>query len=98
MELFCEFSVHEYMDMYPRTTVRTFVADDLEGIQNAAKEYARYMNTNYSGGSTTFIKVMSKEEARKYIEKQCAIVDPKLEDPEEFSDRVWKIFHDCYGD
>jgi hypothetical protein len=75
MELFCKFKVHEYMDMYPRDHVRTFIAEDEEAIKKEAIRYAQHMNQNYSGGTTRFIKVMTKEEAEAHVKSICDYED-----------------------
>lgn len=60
MKKFVEFTIHDYMDMYPRTTMRS-----MEEEQAAA--FAEDMNTNYSGGTTSLKRILTKEEAREYV-------------------------------
>lgn len=43
MEKFCKFYVHDYMDIYPRTSVITFLGEDLESIRTAALQYQNHM-------------------------------------------------------
>lgn len=97
MELFCEFSVHEYMDEHPRKHVQTFLGETKEDIEKNAKEYASQMTLAYSGGPTTFIKVMNKEEAEAHIKEVIAYEDAHpQEDSEEFKQEMWNIFYRCY--
>ena len=97
MELFCEFSVHEYMDEYPRKHVQTFLGETKEDIEKNAKEYASQMTLSYSGGPTTFIKVMNKEEAEAHVKDVIAYEDAHPQpDSEEFKQEIWNIFYKCY--
>lgn len=97
MELFCEFSVHEYMDEHPRKEVRTFIGESEEAIEDTAKKWAKQMTDSYSGGPTTFVKIMNKEEAEAHIEDVIAYEDAHpQEDSEEFKQEMWNIFYRCY--
>ena len=97
MELFCKFEVHEYMDMYPRDHVRTFIAEDEEAIKKEAIRYAQHMNQSYSGGTTRFIKVMTKEEAEAHVKSICDYEDKHPQpDSEEFKQEMWNLFYKCY--
>lgn len=97
MEKFCKFSCHEYMDMYPHDHVRTFIAETEEGIRKAAAEYAQYMNENYSGGTTTFVCVMTKEQAKAHID---ALIDEELRNAdcssEEWIKGIKELYNKCY--
>ena len=97
MELFCEFSVHEYMDEHPRQEVRTFIGENAEAIESSAKDWAKRMTYNYSGGPTNFVKVMNKEEAEAHIKDICAYEDAHpQEDSETFKQEMWNLFYKCY--
>lgn len=97
MELFCKFEVHEYMDMYPIDHVRTFIAEDEQAIKKEAIRYAQHMNQNYSGGTTRFIKVMTKEEAEAHVKSICDYEDKHPQpDSEEFKQEMWNLFYKCY--
>lgn len=60
MRKFIEFEVHDYMDMYPRSS---FIAME----ESEAQGYADYMNKNYSGGTTRLVRVLTKEEATQHV-------------------------------
>jgi hypothetical protein len=60
MKKFIEFEVHEYMDMYPTTRMESMEEND-------AQEFVNHMNANYSGGTTSLKKVLTKEEALSYV-------------------------------
>lgn len=60
MKKFVEFSIHDYMDMYPSTTMHS-----MEEEQAAA--FAESMNANYSGGTTTLKRILTKEEAQESV-------------------------------
>ena len=98
MELFCEFSIHEYMDEHPSKHVQTFLGETKEDIEKNAKEYASQMTLAYSGGPTTFIKVMNKEEAEAHIKDVIAYEDAHpQEDSENFKKEMLDILHRCYS-
>ena len=97
MELFCEFSVHEYMDEHPRKEVRTFIGESEEDIESKAKEWATQMTLAYYGGPTTFIRVMNKQEAEAHIDELIAYEDANPQpDSEEFKQEIMSIFNKCY--
>lgn len=97
MERFCQFEVHDYMDMYPRKHVRTFIADDEEAIRKEAIKYAQHMNKHYSGGTTKFIKVMDIYEAEKHIMEVIHYEENHpQEDSDTFIQEMWTIYHRCY--
>ena len=60
MRKFVEFEVHDYMDMYPRSSFRAME-------ESEAQSYADYMNKNYSGGTTRLVRVLTKEEATQHV-------------------------------
>ena len=99
MERFVEFEIHEYMDMYPRTEVRTWKGDDEASIGQDAKSWATAMNQNYSGGTTRFVSVMTAEDAKNYLNEQ--IIKEKAdwqEDSQEFIDKITNLYNKCYGE
>ena len=98
MKKFVEFSLHEYMDMYPTQQVRIMEGENLEAIESASKEFAAGMSKVYSGGSTSFVKVWTKEEAREWIDRNKAQIgeDPSSED-KEWIDGVEDAFYTCYA-
>lgn len=97
MELFCEFSVHEYMDEHPRKEVRTFIGESEEAIESSARDWAKRMTACYSGGPTNFVKVMSKEEAESHIREIVTYEDEHpQEDSETFKQEMWNLFYKCY--
>ena len=97
MEKFCRFELHEYMDMYPQEKVVTFKGETEEEIASNAQKWASEMTKNYSGGPTRFIKVMSAEEAKKYIDEQIAKEHQNWQDDsQEFIDRITNLYKKCY--
>lgn len=96
MEKFCKFYVHDYMDMYPRTTVRTFLGEDLESIRTAALQYQNHMRQAYSGGDTTFVKVLSASEAREYLDKEIAKISYPDSADKEWIEKVNNLYNKCY--
>lgn len=97
MKKFVEFSLHEYMDMYPTQQVRIMEGENLEAIKSASKEFAASMSKVYSGGPTSFVKVWTKEEAREWIDRNKAQIgkDPSSED-KEWINNVEDAFYTCY--
>lgn len=97
MEKFVLFKIHEYMDMYPEKYVRTFIADDEDAIRKEAVKWAKHMDTNYSGGTTSFVCVMSAAEARAYAEGLIKEeMDNLRDDSGEFIDHVKRLYNKCY--
>ena len=60
MRKFIEFEVHDYMDMYPRSSFRAMEESEAQG-------FADYMNKNYSGGTTRLVRILTKEEATQHV-------------------------------
>ena len=60
MVKFIEFEIHDYMDMYPRSSFRAMEESKAQG-------FADYMNKNYSGGTTRLVRVLTKEEATQHV-------------------------------
>ena len=60
MKKFIEFEIHDYMDMYPR---KDFIAMEESEIYN----FVNHMNKMYSGGTTRFVHVLTKEEAIQHV-------------------------------
>lgn len=56
MRKFVEFEIHDYMDMYPRSSFRAME-------ESEAQNFADTMNQMYSGGTTRLKRVLTKEEA-----------------------------------
>ena len=67
MRKFIEFEVHDYMDMYPRGSFRAME-------ESEAQHFADHMNKNYSGGTTRFVRVLTKEEATQHVLKEIKSV------------------------
>lgn len=97
MKKFVEFSLHEYMDKFPRQQVRVWEGETIEAIKTEAKAWAKQMTELYSGGPTSFVKVWTKEEAREWIDRNKAQIgeDPSSED-KEWIDSVEEAFYTCY--
>lgn len=97
MKKFVEFSLHEYMDEFPRQQVRVWEGETIEAIKTEAKAWAKQMTELYSGGPTSFVKVWTKEEAREWIDRNKAQIgkDPSSED-KEWIDNVEDAFYTCY--
>lgn len=96
MEKFVEFELHEYMDEHPQKQVITMKGENLEQIEENSKKYAEQLTRNYSGGPTRFIKVMSAEEARVYLDTEIA----KITNPDD-GDKCWmetvnNLYTQCY--
>ena len=97
MKRFVEFSLHEYMDEHPTQQVLIMEGKNLEAIESTSKEYAADISKVYSGGSTSFVKVWTKEEAREWINRNKAQIgkDPSSED-KEWINSIEDIFYTCY--
>ena len=96
MKVFVEFSLHEYMDEFPRQQVRTWEGDTQEIIEAQCREWAKQMTELYSGGPTTFVKVWSFGEANEwYIKEHLKLRDAGEEDPE-WEALVKDALAECY--
>lgn len=67
-----EFETYDYMDEKPCKEVRAFKDESVEVITQEAIRWAKSMNENYSGGTTTFKKVLSQMESIQLITKNIA--------------------------
>lgn len=74
MKALVEFELHDYMDMYPTKEVRLYEGSDLVEIIGKAKKWADYMNTAYSGGTTTYKTVLTSMESISYLTNQISKV------------------------
>ena len=100
MRKFIEFKLHDYMDMYPTSS---FIAMEESEVQ----DYVDYMRKNYSGGTTSFVRVLTKEEATEHILKEIKSVidrptithsDGSLDSKDvEFINNLIIEFNTCYG-
>lgn len=59
-----KFLTHEYMDMYPELLFKTF-----NSIEEA-REFAKQMNANYTGGTTEFVGYAKKQEIIDFVNKE----------------------------
>lgn len=97
MEKFCRFLTHEYMDESPCIHMRTFKGETLEDVENNARNWASEMTKDYSGGPTTFVKVLTKEEAREWIDSEWNSIHGPNEFDLDWLNRVNTIYDECYG-
>lgn len=97
MKRFVEFSLHEYMDEFPRQQVRTWEGDTIQAIEAEAKAWAKQMTELYSGGPTRFIKVWNFNEANKwFINELKSIGDDRDASDEEWIENAKKALEECY--
>ena len=99
MRKFVEFEVHDYMDMYPRSSFRAME-------ESEAQNFADYINKNYSGGTTKLVRVLTKEEAAQHVLKEIKSVikrptvtrsDGSLDSVDvEFITKILKELESCY--
>lgn len=99
MRKFIEFEVHEYMDLYPRSSFRAME-------ESEAQNFADYMNKNYSGGTTRLVRVLTKEEAAQHVLKEIksVIKRPTVTNPDgslhsidvKFITNLLEEFEKCY--
>ena len=99
MRRFVEFEIHEYMDMYPSSSFRAME-------ESEAQNFADHMNKNYSGGTTRFVRVLTKEEAIQHTLNEIRDVikrptvtrsDGSLDSVDvEFITNILKELESCY--
>lgn len=106
MKRFVEFSAHEYMDMHPSYTTQVIEGENEDEIKANALEWAKQMTRNYSGGPTSFEKIMTKQEAAEMLanEYKMCLLDSKWPDDDNIeealkvtSEKNIRFFFDCYG-
>ena len=106
MEKFCEFSVHEYMDIHPYKEIRAFKGSNESEITANAVEWAKHMTEVYSGGPTSFVKILSREEAANYLVEDYRACLMNTHWPDDInieealkvaSEKNIRLFFDCYG-
>lgn len=96
MKRFVKFSVHEYMDMYPRTEMRIYEGDSLESITTKAKEWAENMTKAYSGGPTTFEGILDEEEAFNWLKKEIQSIKYPCKEDFEWIKKTVDSINECY--
>lgn len=96
MKRFVQFSVHEYMDMYPRTETRIFEGESLESISIKAKEWAENMTAFYSGGPTTFEGILTEEEAFNWLKKEIQSIKYPCKEDFEWIKKTIDAINECY--
>ena len=87
------------MDMYPRSSYRAME-------ESEAQNFADHMNKNYSGGTTRFVRVLTKEEAIQHTLNEIRSVvkrptvttsDGSLDSVDvEFITNILKELEKCY--
>lgn len=106
MEKFVEFSVHKYMDMHPHKEVSIVKGKNEEEIKENAIKYCKIITEVCSGGPTSFVKVLSREEAAEYLANEFKkhLLDTEWADEDNImfalevaSKNNINIFFDCYG-
>ena len=83
--VFARFVIHDYMDMYPSYDIRVMPRKDIY-------LYVKHMNKSYSGGTTTFNKVLSKKEVEDYIDRMIRSYPEEVRYIEYLQDNYYKIF------
>lgn len=96
MKRFVQFSVHEYMDMYPRTEMRIYEGDSLESITALAKKWAENMTKVYSGGPTTFEGVLTAQEAFDWFKKEVQSMKYPCKSDLEWIKKIIDAITECY--
>ena len=99
MKRICKFSVHDYMDMYPVDKFYIFEGETLSDIEDNARKFEKHMSETYSGGTTTFVKVFSKEEARSWYDNEIKLIKSgnfNQEEKDKYVDELEQEFHDIY--
>ena len=97
MKRLVKFSVHDYMDMYPSDAYYVFAGENEDEILGKAKEFETHMKENYSGGTTNFVKILSKEEAEKlYNDNIKSLRDSGSDEDVMKADEMEQEFHDIY--
>lgn len=71
--------------------------ENLEQITENSREYAKQMTKLYSGGPTSFIKVMSAKEARMYLDTEIAKIKRPDSADKDWIEEVNKLFNKCYN-
>lgn len=88
------------MDMYPSDAYYVFAGENEDEILGKAKEFETHMMENYSGGTTTFVKLLSKEDARSWYDHEIQLVKSgnySQEEKDEAIDKLEQEFHEIYG-
>lgn len=93
---FCLFELHEYMDMYPTKKVRMYEGKDEADIARQAREFAKYMTEEYSGGPTRYIRIMSAEEAQKNVQDNINREKKLYPGDMEYINRAVNMYNEAY--
>lgn len=99
MRKFIEFECHDYMDMHPHSMHRAMEESEVQA-------YVDHMNKHYSGGTTRLKRILTKEEASKFVDNavRTAIFNPTITTTDgsldridvEFIKNLYKEFYNCY--
>lgn len=90
---FYKIQVWDYMDEYPTAQVMTFENEA------KAKEYADYMSSNYSGGTTKFLGEMDSVKAANYCRHLYNMEKKnKRADSHDFLLNAAIAYKECYGE
>ena len=98
MKRFVKFSVHEYMDMHPHTEMRIYEGDSLESITTLAKEWAENMTKAYSGGPTTFDRVLTFDEVWIWFKKEIKSINLLCQTDIDWIKKVIDDIQECYNE
>lgn len=96
MKRFVEYETHDYMDEFPERLVTIFHGETEKEIENTAIVWCNYLNNEYSGGTTKFIKVMSAEEARAYIDAESVKIKHPTNVDKEWVRKANILYNQCY--
>lgn len=93
---FCLYELHEYMDLHPTKEVRMQEGKDREALREICVRFSRHMNRVYSGGTTKFIKIMSAEEAQKYVQDTIDEEKQRYPGDMEYINKAISMYNEAY--
>ena len=97
MKRFVEIEYWDYMDMCPRTEVKVFEGSDEENLEKNVNDFVAHMKSHWCSGTTRLIGILSKDEAKKWLDEQVAKEHQNWQnDSAEFIDKISGLFLECY--
>lgn len=97
MKRFVQIESWYYMDLHPSVDTQVFSGENEEEISSNAHKFVEDIKSTWCSGTTKFLGILNKDEAKKFIDEQIAKEKSNWqEDSQEFIDKITKTYQECY--